>query len=477
MLALPTSTPPRIAALLLLLSSAVSAPFWAAAPARSATPDINTVKLGEAALTFSAGAIRRNMPTEGAVTPLNGDAQTATNKMILGSGDLCYLQLYKSSRIKTGDYLTLYRRNREIFHPAKGTFLGDLITVVGIGLVTEITRNLATVKILRSWTPISQGDNAIIFTEPTPPEPPLAGRSLPATPGFIVAFPPQHTLVAQTHIVYIDWGRADGLRVGDRLDVLRDSPKVPVRKIGELKVLSIEDKTATALIVRSFVPFLKGDRFIFQEPPRLPAEAAAQPETVGDELDRLSRASAEAPLLEAVQPAEGGAEPDLSRLAALARQLEFEQGSPSISPGGEAALKEIAQILRTVTDKQIRIEGHADRVPIGPSMKKQYRDNVALSKARAQNVVRYLVEEGGVAAANLTVVGHGEGRPIAQKGHPDEHKLNRRIEIVLVEKTAASPAPAEPPPPEPALAAPPSVPPAADSDDRVLSPAGSPARP
>jgi len=482
MLAPPKFTAPPVARLLLALVTAATAASISLPRAFSASPDINSVKLGEAAITFSAGSVRRTMPTEGVVSPLNGDAQTATNKMILGAGEICYLQLTKTSRLAAGDYVTLYRRNSEVFHPAKGTYLGDLFTIVGLGLVTEISRNLATVKILRTWNTVSQGDRALLFAEPLPPEPPLPGRSLPVTPGFIVAFPPQYTLVAQAQVVYIDWGREDGLRVGDRLEVLRDSPKVPVRKIGELKVLSVEDKTATTMIVRSAVPFLKGDRFIFKEPPRPQvAESAPPPESVGDELDRLAAAAAQAPLLEAAQPAAGGAEPDLSRLAALARQLEFEQGAASVSPSGIPAMKEISEILRSVSGKQIRIEGHADRIPIGPQMKRQFRDNVALSKARAQSVVQYLVEEGGVDPASLTIVGHGEGKPVASNRTLEGQKLNRRIEIVLVPRAPdASPAPAAEAPVVPDI--PPAAesaerPPAADGDERVLPPAGSPATP
>ena len=406
------------------------------APASADHPGIESVRMGEAALTFSSGFIRPSMPFEGIVAPLNGDAQTTSNKMILGAGDLCYLQLTKSSQITVGEHLTIYRRINEIFHPAKGKYLGDLFTNIGIGLVTEVTQRLATVRIVRSWGPITAGDRTIRFMPLPPEEPPVPGRSLPNSPGYIIAFPPSLSLIAQTHIVYIDWGRNDGLRVGDRLDVLRTATGIPIRKIGELKVLALEDTTATALVTHSTVPFLRADRIVFHEPGEQVVRRSSA-ETIVEEMDRLAKAAP--PEKEASQPALGAPGPglDLSRLAALAKQLEFDPGSAPIKPTGQAALKEIGEILKAVSDKQIRIEGHTDRMPIGPSLKGQYSNNLELSKARAQAIVRYLAEEGRVDQANLIIVGHGDTKPVASNSTEDGRKQNRRIEIVLVPKESA----------------------------------------
>nr|MBI3614401.1 OmpA family protein [Nitrospirota bacterium] len=449
------------------------------APASADHPGIESVRMGEAALTFSSGFVRPSMPIEGIVAPLNADAQTTSNKMILGTGDLCYLHLTKASTIEVGAHVTLYRRINEIFHPAKGKYLGDLFTNVGIGLITEITQGLATVRIVRSWGPVNAGDRAIRFVPPPPEEPPVPGRSLPSVPGYIIAFPPSLSLIAQTHIVFIDWGRSDGLRVGDRLDVLRTSANVPIQRIGELKVLALEDTTATALVVRSSVPFLRADRIAFQEPSRSVVRRSSA-ETIAEEMDRLAKAVP--PEKEAAQPALGAPEPglDLSRLAALAKQLEFDPGGAPIKPAGQAALKEIGDILKTVSGKQIRIEGHTDRMPIGPSLKGQYADNLELSKARAQEIVRYLTEEGGVDQANLIVVGHGDTQPVASNSTEDGRKQNRRIEIVLAPKEtppvlSTSPAASRTPDNRPAAPPEPSPPaPAASSKPEEATPQSPP---
>src|SRR4026207_1677723 len=69
-------------------------------------------------------------------------------------------------------------------------------------------------------------------------------------------------LVAQRNVVYLDRGREDGIRPGDRMDVVRTGGNLPKRTVGELRILSMDDKTATALITRSTARILKGDRFI-----------------------------------------------------------------------------------------------------------------------------------------------------------------------------------------------------------------------
>ncbi|MDE3035880.1 MAG: hypothetical protein KGJ14_07900, partial [Nitrospirota bacterium] len=101
--------------------TAILCSMWS--PVLADSQDIENVRKGEASLIFSSGFVRPSMPIEGVVAPLNGDAQTTSNRMILGTGDLCYLQLTKTSKIEVGGHVTIYRRINEIFHPAKGKYL------------------------------------------------------------------------------------------------------------------------------------------------------------------------------------------------------------------------------------------------------------------------------------------------------------------------------------------------------------------
>lgn len=112
----------------------------------------------------------------------------------------------------------------------------------------------------------------------------------------------------------------------------------------------------------------------------------------------------------------------------------FDSGQAQVKPAGVKVLKQVGDILKTVNDKQIRIEGHTDNVPIRGKLKARYPTNWELSTARATNVVRYLIEEGGVDRATLSAVGYADNRPVASNDGDEGRAANRRIEITLYPK-------------------------------------------
>jgi chemotaxis protein MotB len=95
-------------------------------------------------------------------------------------------------------------------------------------------------------------------------------------------------------------------------------------------------------------------------------------------------------------------------------------------------LKKVGAILGEVKDKEIRIEGYTDNVPIGENLRKRFPTNWELSTQRATNVLRFLEEQAGVDGARLSAVGYGPFRPLADNQTPEGRAQNRRIEIVLV---------------------------------------------
>ena len=112
----------------------------------------------------------------------------------------------------------------------------------------------------------------------------------------------------------------------------------------------------------------------------------------------------------------------------------FDSGQSKVKPSGLKVLKQVSDILKNVTDKQIRIEGHTDNVPIGAKLKERFQTNWELSTARATSVVRYLIEEGGVDRANLLAVGYADTKPLASNDTEEGRTANRRIEIALYPK-------------------------------------------
>jgi chemotaxis protein MotB len=121
-------------------------------------------------------------------------------------------------------------------------------------------------------------------------------------------------------------------------------------------------------------------------------------------------------------------------------KILFSSGSARLGKDGKEALAAVADVLRDVGDKVIRVEGHTDNVPLGRG---PFATNWDLSTARALAVVRFF-QDAGVDPARLAAAGYGEFQPIAPNDTPEGRSLNRRIEIVLA--PAEAPPEAEAPP-------------------------------
>lgn len=116
----------------------------------------------------------------------------------------------------------------------------------------------------------------------------------------------------------------------------------------------------------------------------------------------------------------------------MVEKILFDSGKAEIKPKGKEVLKKVGDILKKVTDKQIRIEGHTDNVPIGPGLQAKYPTNWELSTARATTVARFLQDKAEIDPKLLAAAGYSEFRPIAGNDTDEGKAQNRRIEIVLL---------------------------------------------
>ena len=112
----------------------------------------------------------------------------------------------------------------------------------------------------------------------------------------------------------------------------------------------------------------------------------------------------------------------------------FDSGQAQVKPAGVKVLKQVGDVLNKITDKQIRIEGHTDNVPISTKLQNRFKTNWELSAARATTVVRYLIDQGGVDRQYLSAVGYADTHPLASNDSEEGRSSNRRIEIVLYPK-------------------------------------------
>ncbi len=116
-------------------------------------------------------------------------------------------------------------------------------------------------------------------------------------------------------------------------------------------------------------------------------------------------------------------------------ELLFPSGSARLDPKGEEELEKLAESLKQVMAKipedidwVLRVDGHTDKVPVGPNS--PFRSNWELSTARAITVVEFLIRH-GIPPHRLVAAGFGEYRPIDPGDSEEAYRRNRRIEFTL----------------------------------------------
>lgn len=112
----------------------------------------------------------------------------------------------------------------------------------------------------------------------------------------------------------------------------------------------------------------------------------------------------------------------------LEEKLLFKSGSDVVDPKGKEALKSLAQVLNNTKDIKVLIEGHTDNVPIKTSL---FKDNWALSTARANSIVRILTVDNKFDSNRITASGKGQFHPVKSNDTTEGRASNRRTEIIL----------------------------------------------
>lgn len=105
----------------------------------------------------------------------------------------------------------------------------------------------------------------------------------------------------------------------------------------------------------------------------------------------------------------------------------FETGKSTLNATDSAAyMQRVAQLINTKTNKNVVLEGHTDNVGKDGM-------NQELSEARARSVREALLAQ-GVDAKRLSTIGFSFMRPVASNATEDGRKLNRRVEVVILDE-------------------------------------------
>jgi outer membrane protein OmpA-like peptidoglycan-associated protein len=114
----------------------------------------------------------------------------------------------------------------------------------------------------------------------------------------------------------------------------------------------------------------------------------------------------------------------------LAADVLFDFDSADLRQEAEAALQNVAGIIREHEGAHVRVEGHTDA-------KGSEDYNQRLSERRAESVRDWLASAEGLRGTDFAITGFGESKPAAPNETPDGsddpegRQKNRRVEIVV----------------------------------------------
>ena len=104
----------------------------------------------------------------------------------------------------------------------------------------------------------------------------------------------------------------------------------------------------------------------------------------------------------------------------------FDQGSATLKKDSQRILMSLVSILKK-NEMLIHVEGHTDSQPIASTL---FPSNWDLSVARAVSVIMFL-EESGIVANRLSVVGYGDTKPVMENQDSYGQQKNRRVAMKL----------------------------------------------
>ena len=119
--------------------------------------------------------------------------------------------------------------------------------------------------------------------------------------------------------------------------------------------------------------------------------------------------------------------PDRTVRIVLAADLLFPSGNADLGSAARENIQKVTSLLKK-TPYMISVVGHTDNMPIkaGP-----FATNWELSVMRATTVARFLIEEMGIPASQLSVTGHSYYKPQVNNDTSANRAKNRRVEIIV----------------------------------------------
>jgi flagellar motor protein MotB len=115
----------------------------------------------------------------------------------------------------------------------------------------------------------------------------------------------------------------------------------------------------------------------------------------------------------------------------------FPTGDATVTLGGTSLLERIGAVLQGFRYQSVEVAGHTDNTPVRNDPRKGFRDNIDLSRIRAEHAIQVLVN-GGLEADRVKAVGYADTKPLAANDTEKGRIKNRRMEIVITQWSGSS---------------------------------------
>lgn len=184
------------------------------------------------------------------------------DSLIIMPHDTVFLTLRPGTSVQVGEVFQVIRQGAPVLHPRTGRTAGRLVRSRGLLQVTEIQDRSIRAKVIYGCEDMAAGDTLVPYEET---EIPVLGAAVPTTlsaGGMIIHADMSRISLGELHVVYLDLGRQAGIVPGDVFAVHRETGfaadprgggriRLTPTLLGELVVVRVTDRTATARVLRS----------------------------------------------------------------------------------------------------------------------------------------------------------------------------------------------------------------------------------
>lgn len=198
----------------------------------------------------------------------------------LGEYDEIYIEFGNATNVKRGERFTIYREEGEVEHPLDDDIhVGHKIRHLGVAKVLNADKKYVKALIIKSYEEIERGDLiTAIFPHSWIVGPVTNESELVAT---LVDYHVPTTFSGQYHMVYLDKGRNDGVKRGNRFQITRRGDGLwyggdpddgdivitnfPWENFGEVMVVEAFEDTSLGIVSRSITELTRGDRLFMEK--------------------------------------------------------------------------------------------------------------------------------------------------------------------------------------------------------------------